>query len=442
MKKRRRRKKSLAKRFFRIFFSILTVYSIGVVVFFVYAYINYDTTPEKENNSGIINTVVESIKPKLPETTTVLIACTDEGEGRTDGIMLVSYNSINNQISMVSIPRDTKVSIPPDMWDVMVKNFPIIANDNPSIKKINAIPNYGKDRGLEFLETYLEDWLDIQIDYYVHFNFEGFRYIVDSVGGIEFDVPVRMYYTDPTQDLYIDLKPGLQSLDGNKAEQLLRYRSYPRGDLQRVEVQQEFLKVFFRKITNINTILSNPKEYFTALTKYVDTNFTLSDALKYVGEIKKLDVTNTKSYTLPHVTSKRIGSQDYLIMDDNQVREFAYDVFKKPITKPEDIVYEDSFNKSIQVLNGSYTSGLAGKTKKLLEAKNYTIGRIGDFSGTKSEETKIYVDKEGYGNDLLKFFTNAQVIVNPQKIKELGGYDIAIVLGTKDELKETISTLE
>ena len=64
--------------------------------------------------------------------------------------MLVDYNSVNNQISVVSIPRDTKVNIPPDMWEVMVQNEPSIAYDDPSFKKINSIPNYGKEQGIEF----------------------------------------------------------------------------------------------------------------------------------------------------------------------------------------------------------------------------------------------------------------------------------------------------
>ena len=237
---RRKKKKSLAKRFFRIVFSILTLYFIGVVCFFVYAFI----TDKPSSNDSFVDKVVNKVAPKAPERTLALIACTDEEEGRTDGIMLIDYNSVNNQISVVSIPRDTKVNIPQDMWEVMVKNEPLIAYDDPSFKKINAIPNYGKEQGMEFLEKYLEYLLDVEIDYYVHFKFEGFRYIVDSVGGIEFDVPMRMKYSDQMQDLYIDLQPGLQLLDGDKAEQLLRFRKnnnntgYSRGDLERVEVQQ------------------------------------------------------------------------------------------------------------------------------------------------------------------------------------------------------------
>ena len=431
-KKKRKRKPRPILKFIKIVFSILIIYFIGVMCFFVYAFIN--GTPNANEGGTFIDKVVDKVVPKAPERTLVLVACTDEGEGRTDGIMLVDYNSINNQISVVSIPRDTKVNIPSDMWEIMTENYPEIKNDDPSFKKINAIPNYGKDRGIEFLQTYLEDLLDVKIDYYVHFNFEGFRYIIDSIGGIDFDVPQRMYYSDPTQDLYINLKPDMQHLDGEKAEHLLRFRSYPQGDLKRVEVQQAFLNEFFKKIVSVDTIISNPETYFNTLTQYIDTNFTISDGLKYVGEIKELDVNNTQTYTLP-CTPETISGISFVIVDEDELKEFAYEVFKKPTVKPEDIVYEDSFNKSIQVLNGSYTSGFAKKTKELLENNGYIIGNIGDSSDVKSEETKIYVSKIGQGNDLQKFFTNSKIVVNPEKLKK-SGYDITIVLGTKEELKE------
>lgn len=432
---KRKKKKSLAKRFFRIVFSILTLYFIGIVCFFVYAFI----TDKPSSNDSFVDKVVNKVAPKAPERTLALIACTDEGEGRTDGIMLVDYNSVNNQISVVSIPRDTKVNIPPDMWEVMVQNEPSIAYDDPSFKKINSIPNYGKEQGIEFLKTYLEDLLDVKIDYYAHFNFEGFRYIVDSVGGIEFDVPQSMYYSDPTQDLYINLKPGVQLLDGDKAEQLLRFRSYPQGDLKRVEVQQAFMKKFFEKVVSLDSIISNPKAYFTTLTQYIDTNFTVTDALKYVGEIKELNVSNTQTYTLP-CTTETISGVSFVIVDEQEVKDFAYEIFKKPTINPEDIVYEDSFDKSIQILNGSYKTGFASKTKELLEDNGYIIGNIGDSQDAKSEETKIYVATIGQGDDLQKFFTNSKIMVNPQKTQEFG-YDITIVLGTDEKLKENTTQI-
>lgn len=432
--KKRKKKKSLIGKFFAIVFSILIVYFLIIAGIFAYSYLTYDSENKKET-PNFIDKAIEKVIPSLPEYTNILLACTDEGEGRTDGIMIVSYNSVNNKITVVSIPRDTRVSIPDDMWEVMVQNFPEIKYDNPNYKKINAIPNYGKDRGMEFLQKYLEDMLQIKIDYYAHFNLEGFRYIIDSVGGIEFDVPQKMRHPDPV----IRLDPGVQLLDGDKAEQLLRFRGYPQGDLKRIEVQQQFMKAFFEKVTSLSSILSNPTAYFTTAKEYLDTNVGISDILKYFPELKSFDPSNVITYTLP-VIPENINGVSYVKVDEATVLDFSYEVFRKPTVKPENIVYEDSFNKSIIVLNGSYTSGMAGKTKKLLEDNGYIIGKIGDYAETKSKETKIYVSKDGFGNDLEKFFTNAKVVVNPIKTEEFG-YDIIIIIGTEEKLNENINDL-
>ncbi len=339
-KRRKRRKRSPALRFFKILFFMLVVYFIFVLGVFAYSYLTYNPHEEKEN-PNFIDKIVQATKPTLPEHTNVLIACTDEGEGRTDAIMLASYNSINGKLSLVSVPRDTRVDIPPHQWEVMVENFPEIKNDNPSRKKINAIPSYGKERGIEFLEEYLEDLLGIEIDYNIHFNLEGFRYIVDSVGGIEFDVPIKMRHPDP----YIHLDPGLQLLDGNKAEQLLRFRKgYVKQDLERVEMHQQFLKKFIQKVANLNTIISNPTAYFTTITKYVDTNIGVSDVLKYLPYLKSFDTSNIVSYTLPY----KDVSGKFVEVDKEEVskiKEFGYDIIiiiGKTEELNEDILTEET----------------------------------------------------------------------------------------------------
>lgn len=436
-KKKRKRKKSLIGKFFNVLFSILSIYFLIILILFSYSYFSFDKNKNvNKENMGLIDKAVEKLKPTVPERTNVLLAVTDESEGRTDGIMLLSYNSVNKKVSIISIPRDTRIKVPGYMWEEMIKNFPGIRNQDPIIK-INAIPNFGKERGMEFLKSTIEKMLGININYYAHFNLEGFRYIIDSVGGIEFDVPQRMKYSDPTQNLSINLKPGVQLLDGKKAEELLRFRSYPQGDLKRIEVQQDFIKVFFKKISSLNSILSNPKAYFTTLTKYVDTDFKISDILKYTSEASKISSLETESYTLP-CTPKTINGISYVVVDETELLEFGYEIFKKPIVKPEDIVYEDSFDKSIQILNGSYTKGMAKNLKDILENNGYIVGDIGDSSEKKSEDTKIYVANDGYGSDLKKFLTNSKIVVNPSKIEKMG-YDIVIIIGTNEELKETSS---
>lgn len=433
-KKKRRRKKSLIGRFFKIIFLILIIYFISLVVIFCTMYFGKGSG----EGGGIINNIVEKIKPSLPERTICLIAATDNGKGRTDGMMLVSYNSVDNSVSLVSLPRDLKVEVPDDMWEVMVKNYPALKYADQNIQKLTHIARYGNERGMEFLEEYIENLLKIQIDYYAHIDFEAFRYIIDSVGGIYFDVPQNMYYSDPTQDLYINLKKGEQLLDGKKAEHLLRYRHYELGDLQRIKVQQDFMKAFAKKVLNIKSIMSNPGEYYTAFTKYVDTNVQLSDILKYVGEASKIDVSKIDAYTLP-CTMKNINGLSYVVSDDLELQKFSYELYRKPTIDPKDIVYEDSYDKTITVLNGSLKGGVANKTKDILEENGYKVDKVGDFKGEKTESTRIIVEKDGYGADLQKFFENSTIVANPIELKEIGQTDIVVILGKNDELVENIT---
>lgn len=420
-------------KFLSIVLGILSVYAVIVIAFFTYAFFT-DTSEKGGIINGIVDKVSDAIEPTLPDRTLALVAVTDIEEGRTDTIILVDYNSINNKVTLMSIPRDTKVTVPQDMYNVMISNYPVLKNQS-STMKINAINNYGNERGMEFLKEYIEDMLDVTIDYTALLHIDAVRYLVDSVGGIEFDVPRNMYYSDPTQNLLINLKAGLQLLDGNSAEQLLRFRSYGDGDLTRVEVQQEFIKLFLDKIFSMDSIISNPSAYLTALIDYVETNFKITDALKYIKEINKIDMSNIENYTMPVIIQ---DGSSYLLTNSTEIKEFAYELFNKETIRPEDIVYESSYHKSIQVLNGSNTSGIAKLTKEYLEDNGYLVSSIGDSSDAKSEETLIYVSKEGYGYDIKALFKNANVVVNPVKTAGFG-YDITVVVGTNDEFAKSTS---
>ena len=418
-KKRRRKRKSFFNIVFRIFVFLLVVSIISLTVYsFFYDNKENDTTDQivQQNN--------------IPDLTNVLIVGVDNDETRTDTIMLASYNNVLKEINIISIPRDTLVSVNQNDWNIMLNNFPALSGNRWREIKINSVHNYGKEQGIDILKRQIESILNINIDYYVKVNFKAFRYIIDSLGGIEFDVPERMYYQDPTQDLYINLKPGLQVLDGDKAEQLVRFRGYAQADLQRVVVQQEFLKTFLKTLINKENILSNPMVYLKTIIKYIDTDFKINDALKYMSLISDLNSIKINTYTLPGEPEYR-GGASYFILDESLLEEMVYEIFEKYKYFNEDIVYEDSYNKSIAILNGSHTKGLAKKTKDNLTDIGYTISFIGDWVDSKSDETRIYVKKPSYGNDLEQYFDKSKIIVS-QDITRQYGVDIVIVIGKNE----------
>jgi anionic cell wall polymer biosynthesis LytR-Cps2A-Psr (LCP) family protein len=109
--------------------------------------------------------------------------------------------------------------------------------------------------------------------------------MVDAAGGIEFDVPVRMLYNDPYQNLSIDLQPGRQVLDGEKAEMLMRYRKgYQEGDLSRIGVQQAFLEAALEQKSDMKI---SAAEVYRLLSKEMETDLDMKTARTLISLLQK-----------------------------------------------------------------------------------------------------------------------------------------------------------
>lgn len=209
----------------------------------------------------------------------VLLLGVDTDGTRTDTMILGKANFDDGQIEMLAIPRDTRVEI------------------NGKADKINHAHVYG---GPELSLQTVEELLDINIDYYIKVDYRAVMAIVDAIGGVEIDVPQRMVHNDPTDrpPLHIDLHPGMQKLDGQKAHDFLRFRGYANGDIGRVEAQQYFMKEFIRQTLRPRNILRIDKLVRTYYD-YVDTNIPLDVLLKAAVNAKKLDMENIRGEMVP-----------------------------------------------------------------------------------------------------------------------------------------------
>lgn len=251
---------------------------------------------------------------------------------RSDVNFVLSFDEDTKEINVVSIPRDTRVTMTSEMIKSLEdrdrENFIPYSNNVRGVCKLNEVHAYaGEGYRNEFTVMMLEDLLGIDIDYFVKINTSAFRRIVDTIGGIEYDVPQRLYYVDPYQDLYIDLRPGLQHLDGDKAEQLVRYREgYAQKDLARINVQQDFMKALIEKITNTQTILDNFPELMKTVFDCVETDVSFVDALKYVKYLKDIKIYNVSMTTVPG-EPETIGGISYFEVEDEQMESLINEVF-------------------------------------------------------------------------------------------------------------------
>ena len=220
----------------------------------------------------------------------ILVMGTDNAGLRTDVLMLGFINGRDKSVDVISIPRDTQVKIGSRYY------------------KINSAYAIGQEE--QTIET-VENLLDVEIDGYVKFSFETFRETIDAIGGVKFDVPQDMFYEDPYQDLYIDLKAGPQHLNGEEAEGLVRYRRYPTGDEGRIAVQQEFIKEIIRQKANPMLLLRLPA-IISTLEDNIDTNLEANDIIELAGVAVRAGGDGFNTYQLPGRAQYQYGASYYI----------------------------------------------------------------------------------------------------------------------------------
>ncbi len=358
----------------------------------------------------------------------VAVLGVDKDGTRTDVVFVVHYDSATESISLVSLPRDTRVSLSQEVKS----NISAAGRSYNQVTKLNAVHAYsGEELGCKNTVLQIEDLLGIKIDHYVKIDFEAFRAIVDAVGGVDMYVPRDMKWDmRDTGDLLIDLKQGDQHLDGEKAEQLVRFRRYAEGDVGRIEVQQLFLKALAEKVLSTETILKNLPDLISVLYKYIETDVSLPDAIKYMNYTDKINMGNITMETLPGV-GQYIGDVSYFIHDAEATREMVDRVFYSVAPANTEGTAGDSKAFAIEVSNGGSVSGLAAKYSKTLENAGYQVASPTNYSGTQNTYTRIQVKEEGIGSDLLSFFSDAKIEVAPDEIGS--NADIRIILGTKEQ---------
>lgn len=242
----------------------------------------------------------------------VLILGVDKDGLRTDTIVVACYDLDDNKINILSIPRDTRM---------------YIGNKYQKINAAHAISQKGQIKGPQGSIEAVTRLTGIPINYYVEFSFDAFRNTIDALDGIYFDVPRDMNYEDPAQKLTIHLKKGYQLLDGDKAEQLVRFRRYPEGDIARVEMQQAFMKAVADQKLNMS-IISKIPSLFEVLNKDINTNFTILDVTKYMNNLSELSSENIVMHQLPGKFSGSEYTTSYWLPNMDAIKQMVENDFE------------------------------------------------------------------------------------------------------------------
>lgn len=215
---------------------------------------------------------------------------------RTDCMIVAALDPDKNTVNAISIPRDSKVYLA----------------GNKGIDKINAAHAYG---GPELTIKTVNQTLGINIDHYIIINYAALKELVKALGGVEVYVEKRMKYTDHAGKLYIDLQPGKQLLSADQAEQYLRFRHDPEGDIGRIKRQQWFMKGVINKLKDPSIIFKMP-QLIELSQKYVKTDMDLATLMKIGGFAKDIDLDKIQIATLPG-TPSQFSRLSYWLIDVN-----------------------------------------------------------------------------------------------------------------------------
>ncbi|MCY6371851.1 LCP family protein [Clostridium ganghwense] len=383
----------------------------------------YDTLSKLSENAELKDHIINnkgSIKEKnreekIDDSINVLALGVDVGDPtskkqndpkRTDTMMLIHYNSAEKLVNVVSIPRDTLIRI------------------NKKDAKINAAHAIG---GVSYAIDAVEKLLDIKIDYYGKVNYEGFRKIIDSIGGVDMKISRTMNYDDYSQNLHIHFKKGeTVHLDGEKAEQFFRWRKnnngtgLSEGDLGRIENQHLFIEKVVENLKSPKIIPRIPGILMT-LPKYCETNMSADEIIKYGYELIIAD--EVELQTLKG-DSQYINGISYFLYDKSLNKEILRELHEERVVK-----MSGNFDKSaikIKVLNCTKKTGLAAHFRKQLGQKGYKNISIGN--GKASNTTKIQL--EGFSNKQINYIKEEFEVKKVEKISDnYGKFDIIVMLG-------------
>ena len=216
------------------------------------------------------------------EAFTILIAGQDNvgTHGLTDTLMLLSVDSENGAVNIVSIPRDTRVDV---SWR------------GPKVNSVFAMTGGNIYRLMEEVEKLV----GFMPDFYVVLNLQAFIELVDTVGGVYLDVPMRMQYSDThaRPPLHIDLEPGYQRLSGEQAMHFVRFRTGT-GDLGRVQRQQYLLRALAIESLQVRNLARIPA-FMEIFGEYVDTNLPTSGMVYLASRMMRMDEYSINTHSMP-----------------------------------------------------------------------------------------------------------------------------------------------
>ena len=408
------------KRFFTVIITFLVLALVLIFGYFYFYLTRFNNSAVDLNKKGTVENLdkdqIEKIK-NSGKSCNILVMGVDVGTPgatnandpkRTDTLILAHYNAESKKINLVSIPRDTLIEI-----------------DNKN-KKINAAHAIG---GVTYTVDAVEKLLGIRIDYYGKIDYEGFRNIINAIGGLDMDITRKMDYDDPTQDLSIHFEKGTNvHLDGKKAEEFFRWRQnsdgtgFADGDLGRIQNQHMFITKIMEKLKSPIIVLKIPS-ILSAIQNSVETNMDAKDILKYGYIFATID---KEKFSMDTVKGdlKTLHGQSFLVYDEDKNKDVVSKLYN------DKVQYIDKSKFKIKVINGTKKAALASDFAKYLETKGYNKAEAVNGDTTSKSKILVYNSNNDIKDALIKDFKidNIEFLKSTQE-----NFDIIVLLGEDHE---------
>jgi LCP family protein required for cell wall assembly len=273
------------------------------------------------------------------------------GAARTDTIKIIHVDLKTPRMSILSIPRDTWVAIP--------------GHGHDRINSAYMLGGKEETDRLALAKTVVSDLISeisgrpFNIHHYVRIQTGGFIHIVDALGGVEIDVEKQMDYEDPSQELYIHLKPGRQRLMGEDAMGYVRFRHDAEGDYGRIRRQDLFIHATVAQMKDPRMRSRLPR-LIGPMMKMMVTDIDQQDVWALKRIIEKVGIAGIHTMQLPTVPCYKGRASVVEVQDQQAAAQVIGDLLNGP-------------RPTVLVLNGARRGRLAGQVSELLDPQDYNV---------------------------------------------------------------------
>ena len=311
----------------------------------------------------------QTVAPGAPFYAVLMGSDTRPGQSqqRSDSLMVARVDPQKKKIWIISIPRDSRVAIP-GKWTT----------------KINAAAVYG---GPALVIKTVKQLTGLPITHYINLNFNGFRDVVDAIGGVWVNVPQNIYDTQASAygAKYATVKKGYQKLDGRHALTFVRTRhTLVDGDFGRMRDQQAFIKALASQAMSLTNVFK-ASSIIDAVASNLDTDFTPEQLANFALEFKDLKPGDIDTANAPG-GAKYVDGISYVILDDvkfaNMIDRMKHGLSLVPdaakTTTP--VVVVKASDVPLTVRNGAGVSGLAQQCSSFFVSKGFKISESGNMN--------------------------------------------------------------